>query len=178
MSDSCDFRRVSWFICVRSLKCVCERINVPGPRQLEVPGKKTLTKGLGEFCLFLFFTVMRKLLEPRTGNECLQSLSVGCREVQGWEWGFWLWKQTRGTIWSRGLRRWPCLWPSWAQKVGTFNDDTSTQNDETLIEITLSKQGVFSLRFFRDHSLSPDCKHVLPSGKWQGGSKEASMCAL
>lgn len=48
----------------------------------------------------------------------------------------------------------------------------------TLIEITLSKQGVFSLRFFRDHSLSPDCKHVLPSGKWQGGSKEASMCAL
>lgn len=64
---------------VRSPESMCGRISVPGPWRLEVPGKKPLTKGSGEFCLFLFLTVMRKLLEPRTENECLQSLRVGCR---------------------------------------------------------------------------------------------------
>lgn len=129
-TDRCDFWRVSWFLCGKKLACLCGRISVLGPRQLEVPGKKTLTKSLGEFCLVLFLTVMRKLLEPKTGKICLHSLRAGCSEEQSWEWDSWLWQQPRGTIWSRGLWRWPCVWPSWVQKVGTFNDDPSTQKEE------------------------------------------------
>lgn len=147
------------FYVVRSLTCPCGRINVLGPRQLEVPGKKTLTKDSGEFCLVLFLTVMRKLLEPRTGEICLHSLGAGCSEVQRAEKG----TLGRGSsheepFGAEACKDDPVSGPREHRKEG-HSTMTLLLKRKRAPSLgfhrihSFSKQGVLRLRFFRGHSL-------------------------